>query len=184
AEVREKAAEVFARTEFRSAGLSWMRDFFAWLGSLHEVAPALFWLLLIGCVLLLIALVTHIALQLRWAFTAGRDGRAGADAHEERVRRSAAYRLEAGRRAEAGDYTEAVRFLFLSLVYRFDERGRVSFRKAYTNREYLDLVGGRADVRAALGVMVDVLDDHWYGQTPCGRPRYDDCLAVYDRLAA
>ena len=77
-----------------------------------------------------------------------------------------------------------MRFLFLSLVYRFDEAGRVSFRKAYTNREYLELSADRADVRAALRVMVDVLDDHWYGQTPCGRGRYDECRAGYDRLAA
>ena len=55
---------------------------------------------------------------------------------------SIGYREEAARRAEAGDYTEAVRFLFLSLVYRFDERGRVSLHKDCTNREYLDSLEG------------------------------------------
>ncbi|MBN9521427.1 DUF4129 domain-containing protein [bacterium] len=190
--IQRKAAEVFARPEFQSGGLSagWLRtvlralaDAFAWLGTLYDTAPVLFWALLIGCVLLLVALVAHIVLQLRWALAAG--GRARADAHHaERVRRSAEYRAEAARRADAGDYTEAVRFLFLSLVYRFDERGRVGFQKAYTNREYLERAADRADVRAALRVMVDVLDDHWYGQTPCGRSRYEDCLTGYDRLAA
>ena len=187
--IREMAAEVFARPEFQPGDVDWLRrllealaGFFRWLGSLWDTNPLLFWVLLIGCVVLLLALLTHIVLQLKWAFAAAGRGRVDA-ARAERERRSEDYRLEAARRAAAGDYTEAVRYLFLSLVYRFDERGRVGFRKAYTNREYLELAADRADVRAALRVMVDVLDDHWYGQTPCGRDRYAECQAGYDRLA-
>lgn len=186
AAVRDAATEVFARPEFRPGGPppDWLvllvrplAEFFAWLGTLYTGAPLLFWVLLVGCVLALVGMVALITYQVRAAF-AGGGGRAAA-ARAERVRRSAEYRAEADRRAAAGDYTEAVRFLFLSLVYRLDERGRVGFRTAYTNREYLALVGDRAELR----VMVDVLDDHWYGQTPCGRDRYDACRAVYDRLA-
>lgn len=189
--IRAATAEVFKLPEFRPGGAlpEWVRgvlralaEFFAWLGSLWDTSPLLFWTLLIGCVLLLAALVTHIVLQLRWAVAAGQ--RRAEAARAERERRSAEYDREADARAAAGDFTEAVRFLFLALVYRFDEAGRVSFRKAYTNREYLELSADRADVRAALRVMVDVLDDHWYGQTPCGRGRYDECRAAYDRLAA
>lgn len=189
--IRTATAEVFKLPEFGAAGglPQWVRgllrvlaEVFAWLGSLWDTSPVLFWTLLVGCVLLLAALVTHIVLQLRWAVAAGR-GRAEA-ARAERERRSDEYRREADARAAAGDFTEAVRFLFLSLVHRFDEAGRVGFQKAYTNREYLELSAERADVRSALRVMVDVLDDHWYGQTPCGRGRYDECRAVYDRLAA
>jgi hypothetical protein len=121
--------------------------------------------------------------QARTVFAGGGGAKAAADA-EERKRLSAAYRDEADRRAAAGDYTEAVRYLFLSLVYRLDERGRVGFQKAYTNREYLDLLGDRVPARDGLRVLVDALDDHWYGQRPCGRPEYDECRAVYDRLAA
>lgn len=190
--IRAATAEVFKLPEFGAGGglPEWVRavvralaEFFGWLGSLWDTSPLLFWTLLIGCVLLLVALVTHIVLQVRWAFAAAGRGRGDA-ARAERERRSDEYRREAERRAAAGDFTEAVRFLFLSLVYRFDEAGRVGFRKAYTNREYLELSADRADVRSALRVMVDVLDDHWYGQTPCGRGRYDECRAVYDRLAA
>ncbi|MFO0797609.1 MAG: DUF4129 domain-containing protein [Gemmataceae bacterium] len=188
--IRARAADVFALPEFGGGGplSDWLRsalralaEFFRWLGSLWDTNQPLFWTLLVGSVLLLGALVTHIVLQLRWAFAEAGRGRAEA-ARAERAARSEEYRLEAARRAAAGDYTEAVRFLFLSVVYRFDEAGRVGFRKAYTNREYLELSADRADVRAALRVMVDVLDDHWYGQTPCGRARYDECQAVYARL--
>ena len=188
--VKKTVREVFDRPEFRDRADdsgNWLTRqlaaFIAWLASLRATAPVLFWVLLVGCLAALVGIVALVVWQARSAF-AGRDA-ARAKAHrEERERLSAAYRDEADRRAAAGDYTEAVRFLFLSLVYRFDERGRVSFHKAYTNREYLDLLGDRVPVRDALRVLVDALDDHWYGQRPCGRPQYEECRAVYDRLAA
>jgi hypothetical protein len=190
--VRGKTAEVFDRPEFRPDKpgpgnwlLRQLRDFFLWLGSLHEGSPLLFWLILVGCLVALAALLVLMAYQIRSAFGGGgRDRAAARDAAAQRIRLSTAHKAEADRRAAAGDYTEAVRFLFLSLVYRLDERGRVSFHKEYTNREYLELVGERLHVRDALRVLVDALDDHWYAQRPCGRERYEACLAVYDRLLA
>jgi hypothetical protein len=190
-EIRQAAVRVFARPEFRptetGAGgwlLRQLAEFFQWLGGLYEAAPALFWLILIGCVIALVGLIALMVFQVRSAFAGGRGRRAGSAEQAERARRSAAYRDEADRRAAAGDYTEAVRHLFLSLVYRFDERGRINFRGEYTNREYLDLLSDRGSIRDAVRVLVDTLDDHWYGQRPCGRPQYEQCRAVYDRLAA
>jgi uncharacterized membrane protein len=189
--VREKAAAVFERPEFQSAAPSqgnWFsRQFFAffrWLGGLHEHSPPLFWLILIGCILALIAILVLIVFQIRAVFASRDQANPAGTLDSERVRRSAEFRQEATRLATAGDYTEAVRFLFLSLVYLYDERGRVSFHKEYTNREYLDLLGDRLPIRAALQVLVDTLDDHWYGQRACLRDHYLTCTAVYDRLAA
>jgi tetratricopeptide (TPR) repeat protein len=96
---------------------------------------------------------------------------------------SANYFAEAKARATLGDYTEAIRFLFLALVFRFDEEGRVGFHKEYTNREYLDLLGDQRKVRTSLGLLVDTLDVHWYGQQACTRQQYEECLEVYGRLA-
>ncbi len=188
--VREKRTEVFNRPEFKSADLSdnWLkralRDFFDWLDSLYDTARWLFWLILIACLVLLGAIVYYIVYTVRSALASGRVRGPADPGHAERILLSVSYRQEADRRATAGDYTEAVRFLFLSLVYRFDERGRVSLHKAYTNREYLVLLGDRTPVRAAIGVMVDTLDDHWYGQRPCERPQFEECLAIYERLLA
>lgn len=190
--VRGKRAEVFSRPEFRPnepGPGSWLwrqlRDFFVWLGSLYDGNPILFWVMLVGCLVALVALLALMAYQISSVFARG--GRGGAAARGDaaaRVRLSAQHRAEADRRAAAGDYTEAVRYLFLSLIYRLDERGRVNLHKDYTNREYLELVGDRTRVRDALRVMVDTLDDHWYAQRPCDRERYEACLAIYDRLVA
>lgn len=93
------------------------------------------------------------------------------------------YRAQARHLADSGDYIEAIRFLFLALVYRFDESGKVSFHKEYTNREYLDLLSDRRNV-GDLRLIVDVLDDYWYGQHPCQREQYDECVRVYERLVS
>lgn len=187
--IRGKKTEVFERSEFKphQSEPSWLwRQFSAfmeWLGNLHTYSPPLFWVFLTFCVLVLVVTIVFAVYHLRTVFTVGvrKHSKARAEA-EQRIRLSVSYREKSDRCAAEGDYTEAVRFLFLSLVYRLDERGRVSFHKEYTNREYLALVGERLHVREALRVLVDTLDDHWYAQRPCGRAQYEECLAVYDRL--
>lgn len=188
--VRETRAEVFNRPEFKSGAVkdNWLlrilRDFFGWLNSLYDTARWLFWLLLISCLVLLALIVFHIVYSVRKAFGSNRTRDDKSGGHAARILLSTGYRQEADRRAAAGDYTEAVRFLFLSLVCRFDEQGRVSLHKAYTNREYLRLLGDQTPARAALRVLVDTLDDHWYGQRVCERQQYEECLAIYERLLA
>src|SRR5439155_22300924 len=103
-------------------------------------------------------------------------------AEAKRGRLSLAYHEEARRRARQREFTEAIRFLFLSLVYRFDESGRIGFQRAATNREYLALFAERPRVQAELKVFVDTLDDHWYGQQPTNERQYESCLALYEQL--
>jgi len=189
-DVRRTTREVFQRPEFRESGQrdsgSWIlrqiAAFFRWLGGLYDGSRGLFWLILIGCIVLLAAMIALIVFQVRTAFAVGgRRRRVDAD-RAGRLMQSGQCRAAADERAAAGDFTEAVRYLFLALVYRFDECGRISFHKEYTNREYLDLMSD--SVRNELRLLVDVLDDHWYGQRPSRRQQYETCLAVYDRLAA
>jgi hypothetical protein len=191
-QVRRAAEEVFARPEFDpDAGrpnwlLRALAEAFQWLGTLYGSNPVLFWVLLVGCLLLLALLVGHIVYVVVRSF--GRDAearrRGPASEAEQRRRQSAAYRDEARRRAAGGEYTEAIRCLFLALVYRFDETGRVGFPKSATNREYLQLLGEDLPVRGQLAVFVDTLDEHWYGQRPADRSQFERCEALYDRLLA
>ncbi len=189
-DVRRTTKEVFQRPEFQESNRresgSWIArhfaEFFRWLGGLYDGSPALFWLILVICVVLLIIMIALIVLQVRMAFAVGGKRRREDTARAGRLILSGQCRAAADERAAAGDFTEAVRYLFLALVYRFDERGRISFHKEYTNREYLDLMSD--SVRDGLRLLVDVLDDHWYGQRPSRRQQYEECLAVYERLAA
>jgi hypothetical protein len=187
--IRQHLERVLSRPEFRKGGmnLSWLgetlRRFFESLGSLYTTAPVLFWVLLIGCLLLLALIIFHIGWTVRRMLAVDPAAARGrGETAAQRARLSQAYRDEARERAARGDFTEAVRFLFLSLVYRFDEEGRALFQQAYTNREYLALFADRPQVRQDLRVFVDVLDANWYGQRPTEEHHYQECLALYERL--
>src|SRR5262245_61845332 len=93
--VREKTAEVFSRPEFRPSEpgpgtwlLRQLRAFFTWLGGLYENWPALFWLILVGCLLALAALLTLMAFQIRSVFASRRERAEFAAADAERIQRS------------------------------------------------------------------------------------------------
>ena len=190
--IEQKTEEVFNRPEFKDSPSGsklsdyWLFrqiiNFFEWLSHLFAIAPFISWMITGIIVLLLIALIVFIASQIRGAFVEGSQGRKSST-RDDRIRLSGTYRDEAKRFADAGDYTEAIRHLFLSLIYRFDERGRVSLHKEYTNREYLEFMNEKQVVRDALQVLVDILDEHWYGLRACRQEQYEECLAVYERLA-
>jgi len=169
------------------ADLRWVAqriiDFFDWLGSLQTDAPLLFWLLMSVLVLLLIFLTVYVGRRIGRILYLGARPRGEESAHQRRQRLSLLYRAEADRWAGRGDFTEAIRYLFLSLVYRFDEAGRVNFQQACTNREYLALFAQRPRASAELKVFVDTLDDHWYGERPTDQARYEECRALYDDLS-
>ncbi len=189
--VRERLDDIFSRPVLRRTAADspdvfgrLLRRFFEWLGSLRERSPFAFWLLLVLCGALLGLLALFVARRVRRVFYVG-EGRRRARAPDERRREvSRAWRDEAARRAGCGDFTEAVRCLFLSLVYRLDETGQVLFRQSVTNREYLRLFDDRPALATALGEFVDVLADHWYGQRPTDESLYRHCLAVYEGLGA
>lgn len=189
-EVRRRLAEVLSRPEFTGVSesswlepfLEWLAGVFRWLGELQGTAPVVFWILLVSCVVLLLVLVAYIAWAVGRAFGGGARLPDEAKAAERRGRQSRIYLEEARRRAAEQEFTEAIRCLFLSLVYRFDESGRVSFHQANTNREYLALLTDRPPVHEQLRVFVDTLDDHWYGQRPTNRGRYEECLSLYQQM--
>jgi Domain of unknown function (DUF4129) len=188
ATIHQKLAEILARADFRQHAQDWsglarsLKAIFAWLGSLYDNSPGLFYLILVACVTLLILLLAHITWTVRQAFVAGEAAKDPRQAAEQRQRLSHAYQQQALDRAAQGEYTEAIRFLFLSLVFRFDEQGRVLFQRAYTNREYLTLFADRPGVNADLRVFVDTLDDNWYGQRPSDAGRYQECLTLFQKL--
>jgi hypothetical protein len=186
--IRHHLDDVLSRPEFHPEENFWVQlvklinRFFGWLNGLGDSSPALFWLLLTGLVIVLILLVSHIAWSVVKVLRLPGHISPEDDLKGRRGRLSSACREEAARHAAAGNFTEAIRFLFLALVYRFDESGRVSFQKAYTNREYLTHFGDRPSLYRDLKVFVDTLDDNWYGQRSTERERYENCLALYESL--
>jgi hypothetical protein len=186
--IRDALTRVYDRPEFSSKPsnfVAWLLEalerFFSWLGTLQGGAPVLFWLMVIGCIVLLVLMVGHITWTVARSIYVGRRPRVGSGA-EQRRRLSDGFRARADSLADAGEFTEAVRLLFLSLVYAFDEAGRVPFRPALTNREYLLFFDDRPVIAGSLRVFVDLLDANWYGQRATEGSEYDDCRALFDRV--
>jgi hypothetical protein len=159
-----------------------LRRMFGWLGELSTTAPLLYFSLLGGCLVLLGLIVFLMVRTVHRVFFLRERSPSADEAAAHRSRLSAQYRQEAEERAARGDFTEAIRLLFLSLLYRLDEDGRILFQRAYTNREYLALFADRPQLVPDLRVFVEALDTYWYGQQATDRELYKDCLERYDHL--
>jgi hypothetical protein len=188
-EIQKHLEEILARPEFGAkADDFWHRlwqkidEFLRSLSGLQDTTPVVYWLLIAICLGLLALLVIHIIWSVRRALFVGPGGLESETSAEKRGRLSIGYRDEAYRRGAAGEYTEAIRFLFLSLVYRFDESGRVLFPRAYTNREYLSLFEGRVPIRSQLQLFVDALDEYWYGERAVAQEQYERCRLLYEQM--
>jgi hypothetical protein len=188
-EIRKHLEEILTRPEFGAKVDDFWRRFWQTiaeslrnLSGLQDTAPIVYWFLIAACLGLLALLVIHIVWSVRRILFVGAGGTESESSAETRGRLSIGYRDEAHRQAAAGEYTEAIRFLFLSLVYRFDESGRVLFPRAYTNREYLSLFEGRVPMRSQLQVFVDALDEYWYGERTVAQEEYERCRLLYEQM--
>jgi hypothetical protein len=88
--------------------------------------------------------------------------------------------LRAAALAHAGDYRSAARLLYLSSLLWLDERGRLRYERALTNREYLDRLADRPALRARLRPVVETFDRVWYGKAPLDAEGF----ASYERAVA
>jgi hypothetical protein len=189
-DIHEKLADILARPGFRPGqrgnlllrALEPLADLLGWLGGLRATNPLLYWTLVVACSVLLLLLATHLIWTLRRILIAGTGAPGLEKGEEKRKRLSGSCWEEARRCAATGDFTEAIRFLFLSLVYRFDESGQVLFQQSATNREYLSLFGDRPQLQAELKLFVDTLDANWYGQHATEEQQYRQCLGLYERM--
>jgi hypothetical protein len=72
----------------------------------------------------------------------------------------------------AGDYRQAVRYLYLSTLLLLEERDLLRYDRALTNREYLSRLAHRPDLAALLREVVEVFDRVWYGYQPLSEGEY------------
>ena len=121
----------------------------------------------------LVVVVVTLAYILRHAWrpwVAARRHREGALPADAAERSSAGARARAVTLAEAGDYRQAMRYLYLSTLLWLDERRVLRYDPALTNREYLRHVD--TALCEALSPVVELFDRVWYGMAPLDRRGY------------
>lgn len=86
---------------------------------------------------------------------------------------------EAAKYAQAGDYRQAIRKVYIALLYDMDKREVIRIEPSLTNREYLRAVRAQVKLYPPMRDMTDRFDLIWYGQGTVGAGEYDEFVARY-----
>ena len=83
----------------------------------------------------------------------------------------------------SGDYTQGLRFLYISLLIRFNDLNIIRINKAKTNKQYLNEI--RENKPELYDVMVEftqVFNRHWYGGKNADKAIFVNWNEVYSNL--
>lgn len=189
-EIRRTAEEVVARPEFQIDAPSMaphdllaaivrfleriFRPFRQFAENLYDLSPLLFWLMVVGLVLILVALITHIVYSFRIALARRAENISGLS-RANRFIDPARLEADAKSAAAAGDYIRAVRLIFRACLARLEAAEARALRAGMTNRELLHRYRS-TPMAAALQTFVETIDTKWYGHEYCAIQDYEACL--------
>jgi hypothetical protein len=155
------------------------------LVQLSDASPALYWLVLALCLVVLAAIFVHAGVVLHRALRLARAAPdAGAGVARD-ARGSPRLILERSRlAAAAGRYVESVRLSHLAAVLGLDQRGLLRFHDSFTSGDYLRQLRGAPGERRALEVLTRVYEPASFGRAPTGSPECDACLRAAEELVS
>ena len=189
--IRDTAREVVARPEFEiDASSSLPFDLLAWINWLaqkvfgpfqrfaeyiFDISPLLGWLMVLGLVLIVIALLTHIVYTFRTALARRAETSAGLGGSRRRIVDPTRLEADAAAAAGRGDFIGAVRLVFRACLARLEAAEERALRLGLTNRELLRRYQN-APLAGALKTFVETIDAKWYGHALCEAEDYEACL--------
>lgn len=142
--------------------LEWFFGLIEWMFDSSSGGGAIFRpLVLVVFGVLLAGVLLYLALQARRALV--REAQAAPDSAAETRLTATSALQQASTLARGGDYRTAVRYLYLSSLLWLDEQNLLRYDRALTNREYLNSLTERPDLRAHLSPIVETFDQVWYG---------------------
>ncbi len=191
-EIRAKLADILARPEF--AASRWAEGFVEQAGRfIAGVMSRLFsrtadgkswpYLVLFICFIAVCFVLFYAGSRLFRAFSP-EQARDDDPIEDLRAMDDTALRGEADRCAETGQFREAVRYLYLSLLLFLDRRELIRFRMSKTNREYLRELKNSGACREGFADMVAVFERKWYGMEACDGDDYRRFREVYMGMVA
>jgi hypothetical protein len=81
--------------------------------------------------------------------------------------------------AREGNFRDAIRKLYVALLYELSERRLIELEDSATNREYLARVSGKGALTKAMAYMTDRFDYFWYGMIPTSGEDFSAYQARY-----
>jgi len=190
--VRDSARRILSSEEFQFGPrsdrglfdglLEKLRQFFDALGSLAETSPALAWLIIGACVVVLGLIALHMVVVIRRAIAASR-APGGAPAAAAARREVAAQILERAREAAAtGDIPGALTLYLRASILGLDQRGIQRLVETATAREYLSLLRKRPDERTLFERLLAHYEPAVFGRRALGPEPMKDVDALARRL--
>ncbi|HEV8266277.1 MAG TPA: DUF4129 domain-containing protein [Gemmatimonadales bacterium] len=182
---------MFTRPDYqwveRRQPLLWLvnlwRQLMDWIDSLSRQHPLSFKVLLWGLVLLLVALLAHVAYVV-WRIvrpsvrTAAARGAGGAAV----VLDARSHLARAEELARAGRYAEALGHRFLAVVLELEEANALRFHASKTPAEYVGEVRLDDSGRATFATLVARLYRHLFAALPCDEAEYREFGATAEQL--
>lgn len=194
--IRRTAQEVLQRPEFQTKLptdatpfvllwlLGWLQDVIEFLGHLFTFMWDISPLLAVGVVTLLVILLVALIGHIGYSFKQAMQNRTRNSRIEPLATKSLDPRsleIEAEEAAHRQDYIRAIRLLFRASLMRIEQAAQRKSRPGITNREYLRRYRDTA-AYDALKLLVDTIDDKWYGYAACDQGDYLRCVQANDVL--
>ncbi len=83
----------------------------------------------------------------------------------------------------SGDYTQGLRFLYISLLIRFNDLNIIRINKAKTNKQYLnEIKENKHEVYDVMVEFTQVFNRHWYGGKNADKATFVNWNEVYSNL--
>jgi hypothetical protein len=171
-EVKDPAWVVFLMELLRKV-MEWLEKHQGELDTSGEWMEYVFYGVILGGVFLLVWWVLRTLGPVGWRF---RDLKIKpGEASKASWKDWQALREESRSKGESGAYREAIRLFFISVLMEGHERGWWAYRREATNREHLSSVEGSTERRDALGKMIQVYENAWYGHESPGKEAFLQC---------
>jgi Domain of unknown function (DUF4129) len=171
-EAKDPAWMVFLMEVLRKV-LGWLDSHFEGVDISGRWMQYVFYGVILGGVFLLVLWILRTLGPLGWRF---RDLKIKSDPDRKAAGMDwQALREESRHKGERGAYREAIRLFFISVLMQGHERGWWVYRREATNREHLSNVEGSSERREALGKMIQVYENAWYGHESPGREALLQC---------
>jgi len=89
---------------------------------------------------------------------------------------------EAQRNYEAGNYREAIIYLYSYQLMKLDQNQWIRLARGKTNREYLRELAGRPELQSLLARTMIPFEDVFFGDYPLDQARFEACWREVDRF--
>ncbi len=148
--------------------------------NLRGTSPILYWILVIVLIAAVVALTAHILWMIASAFRPKPKRRQPREQLPSARLSPDALRQAARRAAAEGDYAQALRYLYESLISYLDRQGILVYDRAATNWDYLRQLRDDSDLADLLRPLNNVVDGAWYGKRPVDAGEFADCEQLVD----